>query len=857
MSSLLWIAALALAAPVDALGPAAQTFYQEAARAESSGHLDEAARRYRMVIQLDPAFTQGRADLARVLRAQGRLDEALRAYRAAPFDAELCEGEASLLLQLGRRDEALPVIRRLAALTPESPVSLWLEARARAGEVGSAELLLSAVDHPARVADEGSDLAILSVLEGLAPGDPAAEALRIELLARWPELASREALVEPLERVRVEGLAARLLSSGAVPWTEEDRRRAVAAAALSGAEAVAAAEGVVARAPDSAASWALLAELQEREGALAAATFSWERAVALDPLDGAQRARLGDLLARAYGGRYDREARAQLEIAADLEPARPELWLRLGRLAQRLGDPEGASAAFLQYLALAPEGAQADEVRAEVRGLRRDRLPSPPTPALSALPDGDALHLAVAQVYLSEGRLDQAVEALAEVGAPSARSLNLEASIALQRGERGRAVALYRDSLARVPAQQRVWEVLLRLHRGGAVEALPVLEHVAAGGQGCAWVLLAEDAWSRGDEALTRERLALAGQASDPAWASRAAALEDALAARTRSRWRWGLGLGGGLGALLGLRSLWRWRGVSLEGLLTRAPRAWPEVAAVVAAIRHEVIRHNLSMLPALADALEQGEGEVVGWAAERLFGASGVIDRFDQSRRALEEVARVWGAPLNLSMRDPVFSLMIADFSALRSLEARIRRGDPSAAPALRTLGVRLSRDRAGELARLIRRAALLRVDGQQVQAAWERVIGEASLRHLAAPLLDLRDLTAGRGLVRVPPEELERMLVNLMRNALQASDVPVVGVSLEVEEDWVTGLESLVLAVCDHAQGTLSTGFLRSRFVSGGLGMTVDLVYRHRGSARVAPRAGWAKAVELRLPIAAEEEL
>jgi hypothetical protein len=114
------------------------------------------------------------------------------------------------------------------------------------------------------------------------------------------------------------------------------------------------------------------------------------------------------------------------------------------------------------------------------------------------------------------------------------------------------------------------------------------------------------------------------------------------------------------------------WRRVrrkTLADLVERAPGVAHDVSLVVSAVRHELLKHNTSLLGEMATALEDGDDEAVVYGAERLFGWVGqesVTSRYDAYLEQLVTLGRSHGVHLDLRDSDPVFGPISRSMSAL-----------------------------------------------------------------------------------------------------------------------------------------------------------------------------------------------
>jgi len=278
-------------------------------------------------------------------------------------------------------------------------------------------------------------------------------------------------------------------------------------------------------------------------------------------------------------------------------------------------------------------------------------------------------------------------------------------------------------------------------------------------------------------------------------------------------------------------------------------------------------------VLPSVADALEAGDRGPALDAAGRLFArddAPGVVDRWWAYIDELEALGRRAGVRVNLRHLDPDLAPMCAAFMELAELEAPMVRGRAGAAGRLRAVSEAINGAGYLALGRLIREVCVLEVTEARVLECWEQVRQEPAYVERALPELEVRGLKAGEGEggypVRIFLRDFEDILVNVLRNSLGAvleappdEAAPRLGVTLEAEEDWVTGLESVAIRVRDNSPRPLTDAMIRGRYIERGFGITVDLINRHSGSIKVedASEPGWSKAVVVRLPRAEAEEI
>jgi tetratricopeptide (TPR) repeat protein len=871
------------------LDPGIRIVLEEALAAERRGELERASARYRLVLHRDPTVVAAVLGLGRSLEAAGDLEGASRALGTLPHDAEVVRARAALLEER-EPDTALALYQRLESLALGSPEPFLRQA------------LLLAESDPAQAAvkldiwwdltgERPDEDAVAAVALGLQRAGELDEALA--LLDRfgpsWEDGEEPEQLRGMRDRIGVEREALRLAVGGTEPLTEaqaralSEARHDFAAGRLD--DALAQVRELLGRAPRSPELWATLGDIHLARGAVEEAERAYVAAAALEPDQASYRARLGMLLAERYGGRRHREAIAELNAALALRGAWAELHYRLATIQREAGLFDDAADSLGAYLALEPDGAHAQEVRQTLEDLGRRRPAVVEVPAVGsgdAVPNPARHAYRMARVY--RGRGD---DVQAELEAARALSLApdyldallLLAALALEKGDDERAMELYGRCQALAPSDARLLLTMGELHRarGDTERASQAFEAAARVGAPEARYLLADMAAERGDLGTARQQLeayfehSSGGLAHEPALA-----LQDRVLRRlriVRASVAGGVSL---LLLLLGAFLVRRRTGASLSVLLVREPASYHEVARLLSAIRHEVLKHNTNLLASVADRLEEGDEQASSYAAERLFGEGeeiGVIARFEGYLRELEGVGRLHGVRLNLRNRDPVLGPMHRAMGRLRRLEGRLR--SPPRKPArlcreLRSLSEQLNEEGYRELGRIIQDVSVQRVELSLFEAVYRRVAAEPALEGRAPEALELEGQEL-RVPVRIFRKDLEDVAANLLRNAVFAliEELPEgerrIGVALVEEMDPITGLETLALRFRDNAPRPLTDAILRGRRIERGLGLAADLLTRHQGvmnveNARSELAAGWTKAVVVRLPRAelyeAEEE-
>ncbi len=859
---------LSLGGPLDGLPPVARDLYERGQDHEAEQSWIRAAAAYRMVWSQE-RWTQALMDEARMLAAAERPEEALRALDRAPYDADVIEARGRLLLDLQRGADAAEAF---GALPPEWPGRRLLLALALldSDPVASGEALTKHIEASDILDDEAvSALALPLVLSLAALGeDEQAGDLVALILAEVPQEAVQEiqdALVDVAREGEVREQARRLANAAALSLSPRGvaSLRGARAQMFEGEleEARRALDALTEAEPRSVAAWSTRSLADERAGEIGAAVFAARQAMALDPLDAEVAARVGDLLAAHYGGRMDVQAARAYRDAVLGRGADANLWWRKAELERRARWPSRSAASYRRVMTLAPGTDLARRASAELERLQRP-LPSE-VPAIRggggrppSVPEEawESLHLAWAwqqRAVVEPDALDRAqseIDRTLALAPAWTRALNLGAAIRLDRGDELGALERYRESLSLEPGQGPVWLVLgALLHQQGAHdEAREAEARAAALGEPEALLVSAERhiaawrLWAARDQLQRYRERSIAAP-------DRVAELEGDIRARLVAVVALGaLGLMGGVGVPW---TLWRRRraGVGLDAVLARDARSFPEVARILAAMRHEVIKHHTTVLDAVADALEAGDPGPAAWAEERLYGKEGAVPAFYHYLAELRALAERQGLQLNLRHADPELSAVVVAMDGLRDIEGCLAKQEPDR---LRALSRALNGQGYRALGRRVRALCQQRVDAAFVDEAWAlacRELGDAT------PFERRVDEADGPLVVRMFRQDLLDVLVNLLRNAVQANDATGggrVGVYVAVEDDWVTGLERVVLEVRDDSTLRIDTDQLRGRFLGRGLGLAVDRITQAGGSIHVEEVTGWAKAVTVRLP-------
>jgi Flp pilus assembly protein TadD len=119
--------------------------------ADKEGLGQEAEKRYRAALAVDPGFAPARTNLARLLYARGQYEDAREQFerleQIAPGAAEAWAGRAEVLIELGRPAEADAVVAEGRARAGDAPALMLLVARQHLvrGEWIEAEAVLAPI----------------------------------------------------------------------------------------------------------------------------------------------------------------------------------------------------------------------------------------------------------------------------------------------------------------------------------------------------------------------------------------------------------------------------------------------------------------------------------------------------------------------------------------------------------------------------------------------------------------------------------------------------------------------------------------------------------------------------------------
>ena len=877
---------------------------------ESGGHTAEAAAAYRDVLADHPDRLEVRLSLGRMLEQSGQPAEAIQAYQPllrlddsigtysiderSQLAAGAAEALGPLLVSVGESAAAAEVYLLLPDLLPEANPVAWYRAAVGALCESDPRRAAELTQHLAKIPEDITPedgrviVCVADMLYEQGDREGAKSAYRkfltighiMTLPAGDTERAQRRSyemgIADDARRLS-------LVADRSLSLSQRSRVQAAQADAEAGhqKDAIRTMQAIVAEARSSSEAWASLGDMHAEFGEIKEAEGAYLTALAIAPDDGRWRTRLALLLARAYSGRRHAQAVEEISLVIRSGPHPPALRFERATMHIGLRDFAAAEADLEAYLALAADGDRAEEARGLLRNLKR----KPPTlsdPELAAepmqdVPEAAETHYRRARVHRDRARdnnepaeLDLARREVAralEVAPDWLMALDMSAQLAWEAGEREAAVKQWEKALTIEGAPSRLrLDLAVVYDQLGQPERAEALRLEAADTYGLvdAYYELAQTAFDRGDYAAARRWLdRFFDSATGGPYKQTALALEaelDAIEQRRR------LALGGGSGLAVVLAGMLWWRRTrqrTLDDLIEAAPECAHDLARLLSAVRHEVLKHNTTLLEEMAHAGRNGDHAALRWAAERLFGEDGgAVRRFEEYRATIERLGKKHGVILDLKRRDPVFAPMSTAIGQLKRMEGDLR--DPERAgdleARLASLHQVLNVEVYQALGRLIQQMGTLRIDAPLLAAVDTRVRAEPGLAEAALPPLAI-DVAAGGLPARVFQGDLEDIVANLLRNAYLASidglppEERTVSLVVEEDDDPIAGYELVALRFCDRAPGELTSAMIQGRSIGRGLGLAVDLIARHNGSIDVEDEPGWAKAVVVRLPRAEGE--
>jgi Flp pilus assembly protein TadD len=772
--------------PEPQISTAQQAALASAGERLAQGDAREALAATEILCAQAPGWRAARWLRVRALEEIGRVDAAARELRIltqlSPSHAQAWRRLGEILAEQGgllEADRADQALRQALALEP-SWTQLWLLRARVALRQGRAQDALGFLDRFEHAGGSSPEAARLLALARAQSGLPAQSAGQQALPPSREPSPEARALFQQAGAVQAPPELAKEFLSRAIDESPAFVEAAAALVALGGAVP----EKTLQALHDDGPGLLELASQVRRAGAPPSLVAPWiDRAVELGSSE----------------GRYPRAA------------------LRLEQ-----GDRPGALEDLLAYAA-SPQ----PQHLAEALALRAQVL-APPHDDVKALQ---------ARLRLAEDRPEAALAAL---GARCAKGEPAQLLVELGEvheysGELPEALECYRLAAPLPQALQRLARVA---ERSPDPRAAAELQQAAAQGVAEAYWALARIDLQTGktDDALARIETFLATAApDDPGLADARAAREDLLrtstaAAQSRLRRRAGSALGAA--ALLLALAAFLWSGAPLSSALRKAPRLFPHAARVVGEVRHDVIKHRLSVLGMAQERREE--------VARSLLSPEPASEAVAQRYQALRKAARAQGVPLRRLRREPVFGPLVRDLARAEA----ILKAPAGGVEELARIDQRIREVHSQRLAGLLRLSPRTRLDAGAV-AGWIRDV-EVEMRRGGSPWRDPSILLQGME-VEFPVERsaLSTIFVNLLRNAQAAAAGGEVIVRLGAERD-AAGRSLTVLLVGDSAENTVSLESIEQRESGRGLALVRDLTREWQGHIVVrAEEPPWKKAV------------
>lgn len=368
----------------------------------------------------------------------GRRAEAYAALDArlkeTPNSIRLMAVKAQMLIDDGRRVDALQIARRAVAADPRSPQAHYVlgaaEAQNRNGDAAAAAYRDALRLHPGMVAAQ-IELSRLLLLAG-----------EREQALHHAQAAQKAVPAEPRARVN---LVRALLHNGDVRQAETDARR------------------LVEQLPDSPTVLALYGHVLLAKSDTAGAVEAFDRALALNPAEiDAVAGRMTIDLAR----NRPEDARARLARAAAAAPSSSAVLLTAARFERAEGNATAAEQHLRKALELEPDDIAAYQLLAGLY-VSQHRLDEGKRELLELVrrkPDAIGPRTMIAIIDETQGRKDDAVklyEAILQDASTAAVAANNLAYLYVERGDRlDRALELAQQAKAQLPGHPDVSDTL-------------------------------------------------------------------------------------------------------------------------------------------------------------------------------------------------------------------------------------------------------------------------------------------------------------------------------------------------------------------------------------------------------------
>jgi tetratricopeptide (TPR) repeat protein len=275
---------------------------------------------------------------------------------------------------------------------------------------------------------------------------------------------------------------------------------------------------------------------------------------------------------------------------------------------------------------------------------------------------------------------------------------------------------------------------------------------------------------------------------------------------------------------LLGAFAVRRLRGRTVTAALIQVPDLFPDVAAAVGEIRHDIIKHRTSALSLLGESVTARE-EIQRALTEPVSTSAAVCAIYERLRRA----AAAAGVGLRPLDREPIFGPLVRALARAESLIGQAGTGREIAA-----VDKELRERHGPALAGLLALAPATPLDPARLAELVDTFTPDGLKLAVALP-------TAADVELPLTEQALHTILSNLLRNAMDAlrgSANPQLAVKVREDRD-ATGRRMISMVVADSARGMVTLEEIDGRDGQRGLGLVRDLVRRWGGHLVVLSEA------------------
>lgn len=870
------------AQPVSFLESPYDALWDEAVSLQERGDDKKALIRVRAVRRRYPGYLPALIKEGNLLVALQRPEEALSVLESNPYEPNAIEQRVRIYLTMGETKQAL---KHVSVLEDMGWTAAWLlraQALTRSDPEAAAEVLMGALENVEGQTDLADlETAVHTVVVAVLDIGQVVLAQQV-LDAALPKFGVLSESVRVLEdRVEIEAQAQWLRFGPAVHLTGLQIETLGNARRLRDTgqhrQAIASLNGMGSTAGRNADVLSLKAELHVLVEEYEQAVEALQQLERISPLDATPSLRLGELLEQQFPAHLE-PTWAAYHRATKKEPTRSDLWNKKGRVEVRMGRLDaavislerarqwsGSHEASKSLEALIARYRRSLDIKGPVK--REDGCHRIQDPKVCA-----TFYRSMAHFYRADQTANPDVQADWEHALTLLDTVqkeleayppswNLRGAICLGRAQATndetwmkRAVEAYERSLAISPRQPKVLTLLgvfsfWKGNQEGAVEFWQRAIAFEGDDIGEAHLYLAEDSFSNGQIWSARRHLKAGfSKPITSALHARAVRLQGQVDRIIYSIYTVLIAFSLFTCSFFLFRVKRRRMGMTVEEFLSAFPDAFSEVSETCAAIRHEVVKHNTTLLPQAISA----NFEQMAVIERNVFGERGAITRFKEYLQRLNDIAQRRGVRLNLRYRDPIFSHLIDSMHRLETIGVE-GLGMSTTQQTIETLAHRINRHGFDDLGHLIERQSEWIITMEWIRGIWEGVLGEPKFLDSPSPALIIAS-NSPQVRVYAPQGALEDIFGNLLRNAASMSldsVRPQLWIGWMIEEDPITYHRTVAVRVADQIDSEITTEMIRSRYITRGLGIVNQVVQRLNGSVSVESQPDYAKAIVVRIPM------